>query len=563
MRDRIEARNTASRKRASQARQYTSAPSTPSSTPSLTTSHSISKWNRSPADATDVLDADTLAKYLNHPCLPFVAVFDGHGGTRCADFLQHGLLPQLKHHLLHRSFHDAPHESMSTAMQSACRDADKAFLDSHLADDSGSCAVFALIGKDKWVVVLSRHGRAVDLCVAHSPQHPDERARILAANGHIVQDRFIFGYLGVSRSFGDRFVKVERPVVITTPDVVSGGSRHLHPGDEFLLLACDGLFEVFTPQEAVDFVAHHRSVNQMTPQAICDLLVHTAIENGSQDNTLLVLGAVAALMLADVGERFTFKLMVDRMESYRYFLAQITTFLYIPPMFCIVGYKATQTDFIDEEVNEFPKYKFFIMAVLDLCHAMLLFIPGGNTPPALTVIFMQATIPFSMLFGYLFHDYQYSRMQVVGCILMSSGLLLGILPLVLLSCSLASDVFEEAEMGWNSLCFLLAAVPGALSMLYKEQALAPQPMDVYYLNAWVAVYQFIGGLLLAPVIFDIPTLHLDQRISGLECLVNGVSEVRTDKCHEPHTDAITLSAAEKEAVSLLDESSDSGLRYMA
>ncbi|ETV72125.1 hypothetical protein, variant 1 [Aphanomyces astaci] len=245
-------------------------------------------------------------------------------------------------------------------------------------------------------------------------------------------------------------------------------------------------------------------------------------------HTLLVLAAVAALMLADVGERFTFKLMVDRMESYRYFLAQITTFLYIPPMFCIVGYKATQTDFIDEEVNEFPKYKFFIMAVLDLCHAMLLFIPGGNTPPALTVIFMQATIPFSMLFGYLFHDYQYSRMQVVGCILMSSGLLLGILPLVLL---LASDVFEEAEMGWNSLCFLLAAVPGALSMLYKEQALAPQPMDVYYLNAWVAVYQFIGGLLLAPVIFDIPTLHLDQRISGLECLVNGVSEVRTDKCH--------------------------------
>ncbi|ETV72123.1 hypothetical protein, variant 2 [Aphanomyces astaci] len=325
MRDRIEARNTASRKRASQARQYTSAPSTPSSTPSLTTSHSISKWNRSPADATDVLDADTLAKlhlsvasasdigkrsYLedrittvtfDHPTtlepLAFVAVFDGHGGTRCADFLQHGLLPQLKHHLLHRSFHDAPHESMSMAMQSACRDADKAFLGSHLADDSGSCAVFALIGKDKWVVgnvgdsqvVLSRHGRAVDLCVAHSPQHPDERARILAANGHIVQDRFIFGYLGVSRSFGDRFVKVERPVVITTPDVVSGGSRHLHPGDEFLLLACDGLFEVFTPQEAVDFVAHHRSVNQMTPQAICDLLVHTAIENGSQDNVSVVL----------------------------------------------------------------------------------------------------------------------------------------------------------------------------------------------------------------------------------------------------------------------------------
>ncbi|RHY28290.1 hypothetical protein DYB32_006093 [Aphanomyces invadans] len=227
-------------------------------------------------------------------------------------------------------------------------------------------------------------------------------------------------------------------------------------------------------------------------------------------STLVVVGAVAALMLADVGERFTFKLMVDRMESYRYFLAQITTFLYIPPMFCIVGYKATQTVRDGCQVNEFPKYKFFIMAVLDLLHAMLLFIPAGNTPPALTVIFVQATVPFSMLFGYLFHSYQYSRMQIVGGILMTSGLMLGILPLLLL------DVFEEAEMGWHSLCYLLAAIPGALSMMYKEQALAPQPMDVYYLNAWVAVYQFIGGLLLAPLIFDIPAILPNRNRLGLK-----------------------------------------------
>ncbi|ETV94649.1 hypothetical protein, variant 1 [Aphanomyces invadans] len=329
MRDRIEARNNASRKRASQARLYTSTPPTTtpaSSTQPLAPSHSISKWNRSPAATSDVLDSVTLDKLFisvasatnvgkrsymedrvaavtfDHPTtlepLAFVAVFDGHGGTHCANFLQHGLHTHVKHHLAahRRSFHDAPHESLESAFQLACRDADNAFLGSHLADDSGSCAVFALVGKDKWVgnvgdsqAILSRYGRAIDLCVAHTPQHPDERARILAANGQIVQDRYIFGYLGVSRSFGDRFVKVERPVVITTPDVVSGGHRHNHPGDEFLLLACDGLFEVFTPQEAVDFVTHHKTVNQMAPQAICDLLVRTAIENGSQDNVSVVL----------------------------------------------------------------------------------------------------------------------------------------------------------------------------------------------------------------------------------------------------------------------------------
>lgn len=94
-------------------------------------------------------------------------------------------------------------------------------------------------------------------------------------------------------------------------------------------------------------------------------------------------------------------------------------------------------------------------------------------------------------------------------------------------------------------------------MIYKERAIRDQPMDMVYLNAWVSVYQFIGGLLLAPIVFNaevrllpvrslwtqcIPdvvflpqVLHLDQKMSGLECLINGRSELTTDQCHvRPH-----------------------------
>ncbi|EQC39516.1 hypothetical protein SDRG_02955 [Saprolegnia diclina VS20] len=245
-------------------------------------------------------------------------------------------------------------------------------------------------------------------------------------------------------------------------------------------------------------------------------------------HTVVVLGGLFVLVLAEVTERFTFKLMLDRMESYRYFLMQMSTFLYIPPMFCIVGYKATQSDFIDEEVTEFPKSKFFVMGMLDLAQSMLLFLPGGKTPATLTVIFLQASVPATMLFAQILLKDEYSKFHVLGGSIMMAGILVGLLPVFSM---VLSDVYEEQEMAWNSLCYLLAAIPGALSVLYKEKALATQPMDVYYLNAWVAVYQFIGGLLVAPLAFDIPALHLDQRISGLECLVNGVSEIRTDKCH--------------------------------
>jgi hypothetical protein len=54
----------------------------------------------------------------------------------------------------------------------------------------------------------------------------------------------------------------------------------------------------------------------------------------------------------------------------------------------------------------------------------------------------------------------------------------------------------------HSLFYLLAAIPGSLSMLYKERVIRDQPVDMSYLNAWVSVNQFIGGLLAAPLIFD-------------------------------------------------------------
>ena len=97
-------------------------------------------------------------------------------------------------------------------------------------------------------------------------------------------------------------------------------------------------------------------------------------------------------------------------------------------------------------------------------------------------------------------------------------------------CSIGSNDFAVEEAGWNSLWYWIASIPGAMSMLYKEQAIQRQPMDVCYLNAWVSTYQFIFGILIAPVVLDVDTFHLNQKLGGLECLINGVSEAPTDQC---------------------------------
>lgn len=244
--------------------------------------------------------------------------------------------------------------------------------------------------------------------------------------------------------------------------------------------------------------------------------------------SLLSFAVIIALVFSMVSERLLFKLMVDRMESYRYFLCQLMTFIYIPPLFCIVGYKSTQDDFIEEEVTEFPKSRFFVMGMLDLIHAMMVFLPGGKTAPAMTVILMQASVPVTATASMIIYGTKFSRSQVVGIAVMIFAIVITLIPALE---SVVSSEFETREGGWNTIVFLLSAIPAAASMMYKERAIQEQPMDMVYLNAWVSVYQFIGGLMLAPFVFDVDFLHLNQRMSGLECLINGRNEVYSDKCH--------------------------------
>ncbi|KAL4087540.1 hypothetical protein PRIC1_013430 [Phytophthora ramorum] len=244
--------------------------------------------------------------------------------------------------------------------------------------------------------------------------------------------------------------------------------------------------------------------------------------------SLLSFGAILLLLVAMSSERFLFKVMVDRMESYRYFLSQLMTFLYIPPLFCIVSYKATHDGLVDDDGMEFPKFHFFIMGLLDLIHGLILFIAGGRTDPTQTLLFMQASIPISACMSAIFFGVRYTRPQVVGMLAITAGLVLSLIPCIE---DIDSKEFDDREIGWNSVFYLLAAIPGSLSMLYKERVIRDQPVDMSYLNAWVSVNQFIAGLLAAPLIFDAEFLHLDQKTSGLMCLIQGESEVSTDHCY--------------------------------
>ncbi|CDO69373.1 hypothetical protein BN946_scf184961.g15 [Trametes cinnabarina] len=95
--------------------------------------------------------------------------------------------------------------------------------------------------------VLCRGGKAIRLTHDHTAQDKNEAERIENAGGLIIEGR-VDGRLIPTRALGDAEYN---QYVTGTPYTTE---VELTKKDEFLILACDGLWDVLEDQEAVDFI---------------------------------------------------------------------------------------------------------------------------------------------------------------------------------------------------------------------------------------------------------------------------------------------------------------------
>ncbi|CAG2112320.1 unnamed protein product [Medioppia subpectinata] len=131
--------------------------------------------------------------------------------------------------------------------------------------DSGCTAVVALLkGSELFVAnagdsrcVVSRNGRAIEMSIDHKPEDELERNRVEKAGGKVTQDGRVNGGLNLSRAIGDHSYKNNKSVsdreqmITSLPDVKTLG---LEPSDDFMVIACDGIWNSMTSQQVVDFV---------------------------------------------------------------------------------------------------------------------------------------------------------------------------------------------------------------------------------------------------------------------------------------------------------------------
>eukprot|EP00612_Vaucheria_litorea_P000704 CAMPEP_0171452898 /NCGR_PEP_ID=MMETSP0945-20130129/823_1 /TAXON_ID=109269 /ORGANISM="Vaucheria litorea, Strain CCMP2940" /LENGTH=240 /DNA_ID=CAMNT_0011977659 /DNA_START=1148 /DNA_END=1870 /DNA_ORIENTATION=+ len=207
-------------------------------------------------------------------------------------------------------------ELIVKAICNAFWEADLQFLTQSNKRNSGSTATTALIiGNrlylsnvgDSRALIVERN-KIITSTIDHKPTREDEKLRITKAGGYIHKKR-VMGCLAVSRAFGDYEFKISMPTTKEEEDLYSKGkflgkiqrSKSLVISDpeilvinltgkeDYIILACDGIFDVFKNEEVVTAV--QKELNKHgNPQRCCDNIAKRAIkEKRSCDNVSIIL----------------------------------------------------------------------------------------------------------------------------------------------------------------------------------------------------------------------------------------------------------------------------------
>jgi serine/threonine protein phosphatase PrpC len=247
-------------------------------------------------------DAHTsVAGIPDHSKWSFFGVFDGHAGSKCASYTSEHLLRHILSNVDGRNL-----DSLKEGIVAAFLNLDEEIINKHensgtsgpVRDLSGTTAITCLVTEDHIIFancgdsrgLLCRRGEVVFATVDHKPYLQQERERIEKAGGNVVLQR-INGSLAVSRALGDVAYKrpKERPateqIVSPEPDV---DAMRREEGDEFIVLACDGIWDVMDNDAVTAYVRRKlRTVGSL--ETIARDLIDLCLYKGSRDNISVVI----------------------------------------------------------------------------------------------------------------------------------------------------------------------------------------------------------------------------------------------------------------------------------
>ena len=238
-----------------------------------------------------IINMNKISNYKNTkpwPKISYFAIFDGHAGNKCAEYLRENLLKLI---CSNKYFPDSIPEAIKFGFEKA----DEYFLNNYamingqLKDNSGTCGLILLIvnndvyignvGDSRCIGSFNKGKIQRDITRDHKPNTPYEKERIMANGGQIyqtktnikIEENFILrtkillgpyrvfpGRLSVSRTIGDAEGKIPSiggnpNVIICKPDIYK--FNILENDIDYFVLGCDGIFDQMSSEDVFKCVS--------------------------------------------------------------------------------------------------------------------------------------------------------------------------------------------------------------------------------------------------------------------------------------------------------------------
>ncbi|EPQ54511.1 PP2C-domain-containing protein [Gloeophyllum trabeum ATCC 11539] len=237
-------------------------------------------------------DAHTIALRLDEDKdepNAFFAVYDGHGGSNVARYAGRNVHKRLA------SQEEYQAKRYPEALKRAFLGTDEDMLadPSYTREPSGSTALAALVTADNKIYaanagdsrgVISVKGEAKQLSYDHKPANQTEKDRITAAGGYIEYGR-VNGNLALARALGDFDFKKnyklspEKQIITSDPEIIE---HQITEEDEFIVLACDGIWDCLSSQDVVDIVRLKVAEGKELPEIVEFLCDHCLAPNTTE-----------------------------------------------------------------------------------------------------------------------------------------------------------------------------------------------------------------------------------------------------------------------------------------
>ena len=293
---------------------------------------SMQGWRSSMEDSHSALiSIPTLGDNIS-----WFAVFDGHNGSNISSHCSSHLLEAITNN---KTFVEAVEKQMQLTAEEFKKKVTDGIISAFLQLDKkmqngqenvmknpkipqkssgGSTAICAFI-TDKYIIICncgdsrgvlggrditcgsSYHAsRPILTTTDHKPAEPIETKRIEEAGGHVYNNR-INGHLAVSRALGDFeyknspsfiadlfswAIKPKPQLLIAEPDVYIKQRDPMV--DEFVVLACDGIWDVMSNEEVVEFISSRMKITDNL-EIIGNEVVDACLGKGSKDNLSILI----------------------------------------------------------------------------------------------------------------------------------------------------------------------------------------------------------------------------------------------------------------------------------